>query len=368
MTNNKKYSLYTFFTFFAKSIIEIFIPIILYKNNVPLNNIYIYLIFLYANSVLIILLFQNLYKIFKYKGLIIISNVFFIVMLYYLFYIFNKSIVSLYILALFQSLYISHYWILRHLYFIKIYIKDNTSKCVGNILIVSESAVMFSSYLGALLLSKNLYSIIIILSGIILFVGNIFLIAIKINEPYKKIDFRIIKKIPRNDYYIFGLEQFKTIAMQLFPLYLIIYLKVNYSFIGLFNIIISIASIISVFFFSRLISKKKQSYIIPTVIIFSILWILKINIKTKFIILIIAFIEGIISKIYQTTSSRLFYDVGEKFNIANYIIITELFLNIIKLIIIILFVIFIKDLKILLYICIGGLFLTGFIKYNDLND
>lgn len=48
--------------------------------------------------------------------------------------------------------------------------------------------------------------------------------------------------------------------------------------------------------------------------------------------------------------------------------ITELFLNLVKLIIMILLVIFIKDLKIFLYVCTLGLLLTGFVKYNDLND
>lgn len=368
MTNNKKYYIYTFFTFFAKSMIEVYIPIILYKNKVSLNNIFIYFIFLYINSIIVILLFPYLNKIFKYKGLIIISNIFFLIMLYFLFYFNNISIFYCYFLALFQSLYLVIFWILRHLYFIKIHIKDNTSKSVGNILIISEFAIIFSSYLGALLLSKYPNYIIIIASVIILIIGNIFLINIKIKEPLNNIDFKIIKYIPKNDYLIFGLEQFKIIAMHIFPLYLIIYLKANYKFIGLFNIIIGIASMISIFFFSRLISKKKKSYLIPTTIFYFLLWILKINIKIKIIILIIGFFEGIISKIYQTSLNRVFYDVGKKLNIVSYVMITELFLNLVKLIIMILLVIFIKDLKIFLYVCTLGLLLTGFVKYNDLND
>ena len=42
--------------------------------------------------------------------------------------------------------------------------------------------------------------------------------------------------------------------------------------------------------------------------------------------------------------------------------------GLIRFIIISIALLFIRDLKLLLYICSFGLLLTGFVKFNDLND
>ena len=65
---------------------------------------------------------------------------------------------------------------------------------------------------------------------------------------------------------------------------------------------------------------------------------------------------------YQNCQTR-----GRKYNTLEYVTVIEIFFNIIRFIIILFAVLFIKDLKILLYICTLGLLLTGFVKFNDLN-
>ena len=353
MDNNKKFNIFTFLSFFAKSMIEMFIPIILYNRGVSLTNIFIYSMFTYILSIIVILIIPYLNKIFKYKGLIIINMIFFTLTYIFMFNM-DNSIKSLLILALLYTIHTSIYWILRHMYIIKVYSKENMSKSVGNILIFAEAAYLFSSYVGAIIMDSYNNFILI-------------LIVTLINQIDQKINFSILKKIPKQDLIFFIFEQFKVIGIYIFPLYLAIYLNVSYKFIGLFNIVIGIASIIFIFWFSRLISKKKKSYMLPTTILYCLVWVLKINIKVKIIILVIAFLEGIISKIYQTSVTRFLYDLGRKFNTLEYVTVIEIFFNIIRFIIILFAVLFIKDLKILLYICTLGLLLTGFVKFNDLN-
>ncbi len=366
MDNNKKFNIFTFLSFFAKSMIEMFIPIILYNRGVSLTNIFIYSMFTYILSIIVILIIPYLNRIFKYKGLIIINMVFFTLTYIFMFNM-DNSIKSLLILALLYTIHTSIYWILRHMYIIKVYSKENMSKSVGNILIFAEAAYLFSSYVGAIIMDSYNNCILILIATLILLIGNFFLMSIKINQIDQKINFSILKKIPKQDLIFFIFEQFKVIGIYIFPLYLAIYLNVSYKFIGLFNIVIGIASIIFIFWFSRLISKKKKSYMLPTTILYCLVWVLKINIKIKIIILVIAFLEGIISKIYQTSVTRFLYDLGRKFNTLEYVTVIEIFFNIIRFIIILFAVLFIKDLKILLYICTLGLLLTGFVKFNDLN-
>ena len=105
-----------------------------------------------------------------------------------------------------------------------------------------------------------------------------------------------------------------------------------------------------------------------TTLIYSLLWILKINFKIKIIILIIALLEGIISKLYQTSVTRFLYALGKKYDTLDYVTTVEILFNIVRFIIVLISILFINDLKILLYICTFGLFLTGIVKFNDLND
>lgn len=366
MDNNKKFNIFTFLSFFAKSMIEMFIPIILYKRGVSLTNIFIYSMFTYILAVLTILIIPYLNKLFKYRGLIIINTIFFALTYIFMFNM-NNSIFHLFILALFNTLHFTIYWILRHMYIIKIYYEDNMSKSVGNILIFTEIAYLFSSYVGAIIMDTYNNMILIIVATLILLVGNLFLMSAKVKQINQKINFSILKRIPKQDLLFFTFEQFKVIGIYIFPLYLSIYLNVSYKFIGVFNIVIGIASIIFIFWFSRLISKKKKSYMIPTTCLYCLVWILKLNIKIKMIVLIIAFLEGIVSKIYQTSVTRFMYDLGKKFNTLEYVTIIEMYFNIIRFIIILFAILFIRDLKILLYICTIGLLITGFIKINDLN-
>lgn len=367
MDNNKKYSINTFLSFFAKSMIESFVPIILYKKGFNINHIFIYMMFQYLTSVFVIWSVPLLDKYLKYNGLVIINTIFFIIGYTFLFYMKNTTL-NLFFLALFHTIHGSIFWLLRHIYTIQIYPNNNLSKNVGNILIFTELAYLFSSYIGAIIIDKYSQIILIIISSILLIISNIFLLSIKIKTIDSKMNFKILKSLKIKNILFFIAEQFKVIGIVLFPLYLTIFLNVSYKFIGIFNIFIGISSIIFIFIFSRLINKKKKSYMLFCAIIYSILWILKINIKVKILVLIIAFLEGIISKIYQTSVTRFLYSLGHHFNTIEYVTFVEMLFSIIRFIIILLAFIFIKDLKVLLYICTFGLLLTGFIKFDDLND
>ena len=367
MDNNKKFSISSFVTFFAKTMIEVFIPIILFNRGFSIKEILTYMSFQYFFSIIITYLIPKIDDLIKYKGLIIINTIFFIVTYLFLFNM-NNSILNLALLALFHTIHTTIFWILRHIYMIKIYPMNNLSKSVGNILIITELAFLISSYIGAFILEKYNNMILVIISGILLTIGNIILIFTKIEDVNTKINFSILKSIPKRNILFFILEQFKVIAAFIFPLYLTIYLKVDYKFIGLFNILISISSIIFIFVFSRIINKKKKSYLFITALMYSILWILKININIKTIILVIALLEGIVSKLYQTSVTRFLYALGKHYDTLDYVTITEILFNVIRLLITLIIILLIDDLKIILYICTVGLFLTGLVKFNDLND
>ncbi len=367
MDNNKKFSVSSFISFFAKTMIEVFIPIILFNRGFSIKEILMYMAFQYFFAIIVVYLIPKIDDLIKYKGLIIINTIFYVVTYIFLFNM-NNTILNLSLLALFYTIHTSIFWILRHIYMMEIYPMNGLSKSVGNILIITELSFLFSSYIGAFLLEHYNNIILIIISSVLLIISNIILIRTKIDDVPSEIDFSILKNIPKKNILFFILEQFKVIAVFIFPLYLTIYLKVDYKFIGMFNILISMSSIIFIFVFSRIINKKKKSYLFITTLIYSILWILKINVKVKIIILIIAFLEGIVSKLYQTSVTRFMYALGKHYKTLDYVTITEILYNVIRLLITLIIFLFVNDLKLILYICTVGLFLTGIVKFNDLND
>ena len=366
MNNSKKFNIITLLSFFSKNIIEIFISVILYKLGIGINKILLYMLFNNIISIILIILIMIFRNKIKIKWLIVINYISFVLFSIYLFNMSN-NIYSLLLLSFLSTLHNTLFWILRHLYIIKIYDIENMSKKLGNILIICEISIILSSYVGSTILNNYSYIILIILSSVILLISNIILFNINIKlEKIEKIDFSILKNNKQN-LLLFTLEQFKIIGVILFPLYITIILNTSYKFIGIFNIFIGIASIISLLYFTKLISKKKKSYLAVISIIFFIIWILKINISIKFIIILIAFFEGIISKLYQIVINRFTYVLGKHYSYFNYIIVLELLFNFIKFIIMLIFMFFIKDLKLILYICACSFIVTSFVKFDDMH-
>ena len=142
MDNNKKFSISSFISFFAKTMIEVFIPIILFNKGFSIKEIFIYMAFQYFFAIIVVYLSPKIDDLIKYKGLIIINSIFYIITYFFLFNMTN-TILNLALLAFFYTIHTSIFWILRHIYMIKIYPMNNLSKSVGNILIITELAFLF---------------------------------------------------------------------------------------------------------------------------------------------------------------------------------------------------------------------------------
>ena len=365
MKNNLLFSFFTFLSFLGKNIIECFIPIILYNNHYNINQIFIYLLIQYIFSIIFLLIIPKIKNKYKIKSLILI-NVLFYILTYLIFYYIYNNIYKLILVSIFYAAHSTIYWVLRHSYIIDIYQKDNMSKYMGNILIITEISFIISSIIGTYLLDKSNNLLLLIISSILLIISNIFLYKIKLEDDKNNyIDFSILKKLDNTNILFFIIEQFKVLAITIFPLYIYIYLNTNYKFIGILNIVISISSIIVLFIYSRIMNKKKKSYLYIVAPIYFLLWILKINIKIKLLVIIITFIEGISAKIYQLIISRFLYAIGKYYNAFNYSIITEILFSFIRFIIIVIYLIFIKDLKTFIIICSLFLLASGFIKIKD---
>ena len=107
-------------------------------------------------------------------------------------------------------------------------------------------------------------------------------------------------------------------------------------------------------------------YIISIAVIFiGIIYLLKAN-STSYLLVLIAFLEGIATKMYELSMSKEFYSLSKKFEYANYNLVYELVLSIFRSLILLACYLFINDLKIMIYLSVGIILIGLFLKFKPL--
>lgn len=133
------------------------------------------------------------------------------------------------------------------------------------------------------------------------------------------------------------------------------------SYVGIFNIVITISSIIYIYKFAN--KKDIEKYYKYINILFTILLLLKLNIDNKTILLIIAFLEGIGVKTNELISTMNLY--RNKSSKTGYIIVSEIIFCLVRGLILSIIYIFKLDLKLSLYLLLIGIFLLSFAYKKD---
>ena len=337
MKTIKNYNIYIFISTFVRNIIDVYSIIYLYQKGIGIKEIitiYALTYFLgYFISYISIMVGNKI----GYKYILILSSIITSIT----FYIINNSH-NIYLISLFMSLSMFTYHPIRHYYGI------NLLKCkkeIGNTLIFTYIAQLLSSYI-AISNMKLIYPIILSIIGLIpaLFIKN-----------EKKEEIKHPKKISKNKLKFFFFDQFKIIFILLEPLYL--YLISNkLSYVGIFNIILTISSILCIYLLTNRINVNNNYKYIN--IIFTIVLILKLNVHNKNLLLLIAFFEGIGIKTNELVSTMNLYNIKE-LN-AGYIIASERMFCMIRAFILSIIYFLPFDLKTTLYILLIGIFILSF--------
>lgn len=340
MKNLKFYNIYMFISSFTRNIIDIFSVVLLYKNNFSINNIIgIYAITYFIGSYISTLSIK-IGNYIGYKYILIFSSIITSIS----FYVINTS-KDPYIISLFLSLSIFTYHPIKHYYGIRILKKKNE---IGNIIILTYLATILSSYFAI----KEIKVIYLIIISSLSIIPSLFIKK----ELKQKITYP--KNIPKETINFFILDQTKILFLLLQPLYLYM-ISNTIKYVGIFNIIITLSSIIYIYFFAN--KKDIEKYYKYINILFVIILILKLNINNKIILLIIAFLEGIGIKTNELISTMNLY--RNRTSPQGYIIVSEILFCLIRGLILSIIYIFKINLKTSLYLLLIGIFLLSF-NYN----
>lgn len=348
MNKARVYNIFLFLSTFTRSLVEVFSLVLLYQKGYTINDIFFFLTIMYLTGIIVSKLALSISS----KLVLIISSIIYGLSYIYLFYV-NKSIISLSILATLLGLGTYSYHIIRH--YLALELLDDKKRRPNKIILITYLGTIFSSLIGMLLIDKLPRHI----TCIIIFIMSFISIFPVLKLPQERL---ISSKntyqvhIPTSKLIFSILEQAKVIFLELQPLFLYVYINKSIYYVGIFNIITNIASLIVVYILSTKLKKDNFKYY---TIILGLILILKLNIKSGLVLLLIALLEGIFIKIYETFSLDNLYS-HDNTPIIPYLYTEELIFFTTKTIIMFIFCFFNLNLYIIMYFNIVILVLSGF--------
>lgn len=364
--NFDKYNYFTLLSVFAKTMVEVFIPIYLYKIGFELEYVFAYFLILLTVSAIICVPLSYVGNKIKYKWLILTSS-FFFALTYLILFNISIEVSSLWLLAIACAMYKRCYWIGSRLYALKVIPKRNMANKVSVVVVVTQIATIFASYIGALLLNNIPNSYLIIIATTLFALSTIPLMMI--DEPEKeemiKISDNVLKQGSKFNHLSMVLYEFKYISTFIFPIYLYLYVHTNFEYVGIFNIFVGLSSVIFIYLFSLKMDKDKYDYILISGLALAATLFLKLNCTITLLVLLIGLFEGIFTKMYDVGYTRNIYFLGSHYNQASYNMIYEVIQNFSRLFLFSIIFLFTRDLTTILYICIAGIVLSSLIKFDD---
>lgn len=365
MSNLKKYNIFTFVTNFAKLLIEVFIPLILYNMNFTIKEIILFLIIKHALCTIFLPITKLVIKKKSTTFLMIISSILFTLSYIYLNFL-TKNLFKLLIFTTLLSMYLTFYWVGRHTYALSIIEDKKATDNVSLYTIFTILGGLFSTYIGSILIEKTSYLFLSIIVLFLMLISIIPLTKIKSKKETNEIKLiTIITSFPKRNYIFTFLDQLRFVLVTIFPLYIYLNINKSYKYIGIINIVSGLGSIIYIYILKKLMDKNKSDYLSSSLLYLAITYTLKLLTKNNIIFLIIVFFEGIFRSVVDLITLRNTYVYSKNYTRLNYTIFTEGINNIGRVIILTLFYITNISLEKIILICILGILINIFIKYDD---
>lgn len=360
MSNIKKYNIFIMLSTIARNMVEIFSSVLLYKMGYSLKEILLFFAILYFVGGIISVIVIYLTKYINAKYILILSSIIFSGSFYFMSTM-DKTISNLIIFSIIYGVGCYSYHSLRHYFAIKAIDKEK-KKEIGSILIFSNIGLIVAPIIVSYVTKKLSLIVLAIIVIILSVLAIIPLFKLDIKESNIPIKYQ---KIEKNKLLFFILEQAKVINLSLQPLYLYLFINSKIEYVGIFNAIMGVSACVFIYFFVRKIDDNK--YFKYLNILFCVILLLKLNITSKYLILVIGFFEGLGIKMFEIVSAENIYNIRKDTNIKGYIVLVEIIFCFTRSIFCLIGY-FINEIKIILYISIVLIFIISFIKRKEVKD
>lgn len=360
----KKFEVYVFLSTFSRNLIEVFIPVLLYEFGYSLREVILYFFITNFGSLIFAYPLVWLSKKFDNKLLTVIGIISFVILQIMLSNI-TYSMTYLVTIGLLFAMYRRGYWIARRFYNLKVIEKEKIASTFSVISIINHLGVIMASYMGALMLDFLDVKLVTAISIILFIVSLIPLARIdfkedKYNEKIQLL--KTMKQIPKTDLYLLGSYELSYIVKFLFSLYIFIYIKDTYSTVGIYNLITNLSVLGFTYFYGKKIDNKKN-FLTASIILVVITYIIKAN-TTYIALVVISFIEGIVTKMQEISISKEFYSLSKKFEYSSYNLVYEMMQNSFRSLVLLIFYITNIHLKLMIYITLFFILIGAFMKFK----
>lgn len=350
-SNQKKFNVYVFLSTFARNLVELFIPIMLYKFGYDIKDVIFYLLMMNVFSLIMSYPSTMFSNKFGNKAFTVVGVIAFAVLQILLGNMWMGNSYLLCIGFLF-ALYRRGYWMPRRYYNLKVMGKNNISSSYSIITIVNQLGIVISSYIGSLVLDFLSIDYLIVIA-IILFLLSllpIHFMEFEHKETNSKIEvLKTMLSIPKRDLFMFATYEIWYIVKFLFPIYLFLYVKETYQTVGILSLITNLATMIFAYFYGKKINKDKN-FLKLSIFLICLVYFLKLNVFGVLLV-VISFIEGIVCKMYEISVQKEFYALSKKFEYHSYNCVYDIIQNLFRsLVTIVLY--FIPDVRWMIIICL----------------
>ena len=362
----RKIDLFIFLTGFARAFIEIFMPVLLYKMGFSVKEILLYYVVISLASAVAVPLLTKLARHTSIKLVLALAPITFCATFLALEHV-PHTTWTIALIAILHMLFRKSYWIPRHyLVLNKNKKKDMTTRSKWFTILETVSG-MIATFMGAVVI--DIYGITagILFAGTVFFLGCMPAWRVKVQSDHHKKDNyrRILRRIPKRSLLVLALVEFRWIAGLLFPLYIFINIEDELTFIGSFQVLIGMASIVAVYCYGHIMDKLKSDLMRFAALGLAMVFLLKLNVFSPIWFLGIALLEGLFSRFYQTSYVRNVYALGKDYNAREYQSFYLVFTSVVAAVLLGSFYLLNLDLVVVLYVCVLGAALSGLVDFDD---
>lgn len=344
MNNRVRFNFFLFISTFARALIEVFISLFLFKNGFSIDSILLFYLLENLVALFISYFFVKIGERFDYSIVMQIGVASFVVLQFALN---NMAYDSLFIVivAFLYSLYRRGYWVARRYYVTEVIPKRDSSGPFSIMMVISEMASILAGFLGASLLDGFNVAILTAISSGLLLVSVIPLLGIESKTKRTKIELiKNLKKYDKKNYLAFSLYEINNVLAFIFPIFIAIYIKDTYVMAGAVNAIGSLAIIVFILVYGKII--KKRNYFVLSSILFVLICFVKL-LPLDYFILIICFLEGFIKKMQEQSVNKIYFENRNNMDLTHYNLIYQL-LEALARAIVVVPLIFMKDVRLMI--------------------
>ena len=322
ISNQVKFNIFSFISTFARSLIEIFISLYLFKNGFSVSSVALFYFFENVFSIALAYTFIRIGEKFNYAIIMIIGLIAFVTLQIVLRNV-DNSLSYILLVSLIYSFYRRGYWVSRRNYITNVIPTKKSSGAFSILVVLSQLASILAGYIGAILLDNFTIDMVTVISSLLLLISVMPLFMIKTNKEHVKIDLVAnLKKYEKSNFVLFSLYELNNLLSMLFPIYIALYIKDTYLMAGNLNAISHISIIVFVLVYGRIINKNKN-YVFLSTILFVLISLIKLA-PAGYYILIVYFLDGLVQKMQNQSINKIYFENRKDMDITHYNLIYQI--------------------------------------------